>query len=165
MARLALILIIYINFSTFTLADRLLLPLELTIFAKKNSCKAIDDFYNRPGMVEPSYVYGYLKGEKENSAIFWCRSINDKNKYKLVIYSRIGKYSECSNVINSQNYPGGLSLIKNMNFLLSDFTYLDNNKHGPDIKVIKDNFIRSYYDGVEEIFYCHKRRWLKLIRD
>ncbi len=136
MMRFALILVIYMNFSAYTLADRLL-PLELTIFAEKNSCKAIADFYDRPGMVDPPYVYGYLKGKKENSAIFWCRSINDENEYKLVIYSRTGKYSGCSNVINSQNYPGGLSLIKNMNFSLSDFTYLDNNKHGPNIRGIK----------------------------
>src|SRR2546427_6711086 len=48
---------------------------ELTEFAAKNNCTQLSDFFDRrPGPVNPPYVYGYLPGDEESSAVFWCKN-------------------------------------------------------------------------------------------
>ncbi len=61
------------------------LPLDLSEVAKKHNCKEIANFLNLPGMIEPPYVYGYLNGEKENSAVFWCEDNRSDKKSLLFI--------------------------------------------------------------------------------
>ncbi len=140
------------------------LSLDLSEAAKEYNCKEIIDFLNRPGMIEPPYAYGYLNGEKENSVIFWCENNNRSDKkYRLVVYSKVKRVLQCPSTIDIDNYPGGLSLVKDSQLSLSSFQYLEDEKKGPDINV-KDNFIKSYYDGVEQFFYCNNGKWLTLLR-
>lgn len=140
------------------------LPLELRKIADKNGCKEIVDFMDRPAMVDPPYVYGYLKGNKEDSAVFWCQSKSESNLYKLVIYSKNNSAFKCPTVIETRNYPGGLSLFSDRARSLSEFKYISNDMRGPKIKGLQNNFIMSYYDGVESIYYCHDGKWLNLFR-
>jgi len=44
-----------------------IMPDELLKIAEKCGCEQVDNFYNRPGMIGPPYVYGFLSGEEENS--------------------------------------------------------------------------------------------------
>lgn len=141
------------------------LPMELVKVARNNDCKEIDNFFNRPGMVEPSYIYGYIGRDKRSSAVLWCQSTEEKRKYFLLVYVRSGKPSGCREIITTTNYPGGLSLFKDSKLSLSKFKYVNNNnKSGPDVSELLGNFIMSYYDGVETIYYCYEGKWLRKIR-
>lgn len=140
------------------------LPSDLSEIAKKYNCSAVTDFFNRPGMLDPPYVYGYLNGEKENSGVFWCKNNNRGNKeYRLVIYSRVEREFQCSPTIDTNDYPGGLSLVKDPQLSLSWFHYLEDGKKGPNINV-NNNFIQSTYNGAEDLFYCNNGKWLTLFR-
>ena len=140
-------------------------PLDLYAVAHAHDCEEIPEFMGRPGRVDPPYAYGYLKGKKEGSAVFWCRSKTDSNLFKLVIYvnNRDSKF-KCKDEVETRNYPGGISLLKDQSISLAEFTYLGEKKKGPNIVGNKDNFIMSYYDGVESIFYCYDGKWLSLFR-
>jgi len=139
------------------------LPLDLSQVAKEHGCEEILNFMDRPGMVEPSYAYGYLPGEKENSAVFWCQSTTDNYTYKLIVHSNDGKAFGCPGTITSNNYPGGLSISSSVQLSLTEFRYLKNNKPGPEATT-SGKYIKSYYDGVEHIYYCHQGDWLILFR-
>lgn len=143
-------------------AEPLLLPQELHEVALRKDCTQIDNFYNRPGMIEPPFVYGYMPGPKENSAVFWCES-KKKGKYYLVIVnnSKGTEASTCTDIVPWMNYPGGLSIYNDKNTLLDDFVYIDDpQKKPPEGIKLTNNGILSYYDGVEVIFYCHKGKWI-----
>jgi len=67
-------------------ADALTMPKDLIEIAHANGCEAISAFYDRPGMVEPPYVYGLLAGDKEQSSAFWCkRTAIGRKRYLLVV--------------------------------------------------------------------------------
>ncbi len=146
------------------------IPNELLKLAKQKGYEQVTDFYmNRFGMVNPLYVYGYLPGDEENSAAFWCQKIqNGKKKYFLVFMfkKRNHELCNCPDVIEWRNPPGGLSIYKNANTTLDGFVYMnDQKKKVPKNVRLTNNAIRSYYDGLEEIFYCYKGEWLVRMRD
>lgn len=144
-----------------------LLPNELVGVANKHGCSQIKDFYKRPGMVKPIYVYGYMAGSEEDSAVFWCeKQINKAKKYLLVFMSKNKSDNfKCSDTIEWPNYPGGLSIYYNNDLTLKHFTYLSNSSKKPpqDVK-LRHNAILSEYDGASELFYCHDGEWLVRIR-
>jgi len=146
-----------------------LLPNDLLDIAQKNHCDQIDDFYDRYGVLDPPYVYGYLAGEKEKSAVFWCeRKENNKSQYNLIIHSSSQNkgLQNCPNKIIWLNYPGGLSIYKDINTSLDDFVYIENPQKRPPKKIkMTHNAILSEYDGKEELFYCHEGAWLMRQRD
>jgi hypothetical protein len=140
-----------------------LLPQDLLTVAEKCNCEQISDFLDRPGMIEPSYVYGVLPGEKENSAVFWCRNKDKKGTYSLILTSRKNEISPWSyeTIITTQNYPRGLSVIPNPSLPLSEFIYITNFKtHGPKGIKTSHSAISSYYDGIREIYYNYNGKWL-----
>ncbi len=142
-----------------------LMPEDLLIFAGRNGCKQVDDFFkNRPGMLNPPYVYGYLSGSNENSAVFWCQvSKKDKRTFFLVILAKevIPKFSACPTKIEWHNYPGGLSIYKDKQTTLDGFVELaDPNRRAPSGVKLMNNAILSHYDGVEALFYCYRGKWL-----
>ncbi len=60
-----------------------LLPEELLKLARQKGYEQVTDFYiNRYGMINPPYVYGYLPGDEENSAAFWCQK-EQKGKHNI----------------------------------------------------------------------------------
>lgn len=146
-----------------------LLPEELLILAKSEGLDQVNDFYvNRPGMLNPPYIYGYLQGPKENSAVFWAqKKENNKKKYFLLIMEkrRNNNKNVCSEKIEWNSYPRGLSIYKNRNTTLDDFFYLrDRNKRLPKNIRMENNAILSEYDGVEVLFYCYNGEWVVRIR-
>jgi len=162
---------ILINFCLVSAGDSpekcLVMPPSLVELAERNGFEQICDFYTLlPGVLEPPFVFGYIKGETtEYSAAFWCRKndIKDtsKEKYYLVFATRgfWGKYSIEDTV--SWSYPAGLSLTKDSLLTLDNFHFIsDLNVHGPiDVK-LEDYGIKSYYEGHAKVFYRHEGKTL-----
>ena len=149
--------------------SRQLLPKELLNLARQKGYAPITDFYeDRPG-IEPPYVYGYLPGPQENSAAFWCqKDYKGEKKYFLVLMFKYKNHElcNCPDVIEWQNYPSGLSIYKNEHLTLDGFLYINNPKKVVPKNVrLTHNAIRSYYDGLEELFYCYKGEWLVKMKD
>ena len=144
------------------------MPKDLVDFAQKSGCTQIEDFYDRTGMVNPPYVYGYLPGDAEKSAVLWCKKTSSTQKpYLLLVKSDAQTQSiSCSNSIEWWNYPGGLSIDRSLLLPLSDFHYVtDTRKSGPQGVKSNGNVIVSYYDGVSTFFYCYNGQWLYYVRD
>jgi hypothetical protein len=144
------------------------LPKELLEIAKRNGFKEVTGFYNRPGMIKPPYVYGYLPCDEENSAVFWCeKKEKGERRFYLMIMRKDNKCGQlrCPDRIQWHNYPGGLSIYKNMDTTLEHFYYINDPKRKPPkTERLQHNAILSEYDGVEELFYCYKGEWVVRIR-
>lgn len=170
--QISIILLLFINCVPIAFgngSDYYLLPEDLLKIAHEKGFDQIKDFYkNRPGMLNPPYAYGYFPGPKENSAVFWCENKkNTQRRFFLVIVSKdeIKKSLYCDNIIEWQNYPGGLTIFQNTNISLEGFVYLDDPKRNvPENKHLTNNAILSEYDGVEVIFYCLNGEWLVRVR-
>lgn len=131
-------------------------PEELDLVAKQLDCQSVPGFFERPGMVEPPYLYGYLPGLKEESAAFWCYQISGEKFYILALVNK----GKLIGQIKWGNYPGGLSVSKEIHMPLSDFMYVDNaEKKGPCV-VTDYGPIQSEYDGVITYFYQYNGKWL-----
>lgn len=138
------------------------LPQELQKIAGELKCEEVPGFYKRPGMVDPPYVYGYLPGEKEKSAAFWCYQAGTEKPYLLVFL----KNRKLSDYIRWHNFPGGLSLSFQSRLPLSEFRYIDNPaQSGPDEAVTEYQPLQEEYDGVSTYFYSHEGRWLYRMLD
>ena len=65
------------------------MPEELSAYAMSKGCEEVRDFFKRPGMINPPYVYGYLEGRREGSAVFWCERREAENRrFRLIVISR-----------------------------------------------------------------------------
>jgi hypothetical protein len=149
-------------------AETLIMPRGLVDFARSNGCATIDDFFERPGMLDPPYVYGVLAGDKEDSVAFWCKKLEKSDKpYMLVIKATDpNELNGCPAKIDWWNYPRGLSIEMRSALALNSFHYVtDPKRAGPAATVPKAKVIVSYYDGVSEMFYCYKSEWLFAIAD
>ena len=143
--------------------DTLIMPRELVDFAHANGCTPNDDFYNRPGMVNPPFVYGLVSGNQEDSAVFWCRKLEKSDRpYNLMFKARDPKQlAGCPAVIEWWNPPRGLSIETRRTLALSDFRYVASPKQaGPAIAVSSAKLVLSSYDGITDAFYCYKEQWL-----
>lgn len=91
----------------------LVMPQELVGFARASGCEPINDFFDRPGMIDPPYVYGWLAGDKERSAVFWCQRPDDRaHPYRLMFRPADPGQLGCPATIEWRNPPGGLSIDK-----------------------------------------------------
>jgi hypothetical protein len=144
-------------------ADTLVMPRELVDFAHANGCEQIDYFFARPGMVNPPYVYGWLPGDQEKSAVFWCEKTNKSEKrYSLMFKPADPKKLEgCPAVIDWWNFPGGLSIEIRPNLALRDFRFVTApTQAGPSVEVANARVLVDYYDGLTSLFYCYQGKWL-----
>lgn len=149
------------------------MPTELVEIAGQNGCVQLSDFFDgRPGPVNPPYAYGYLPGHEEDSAVFWCKNVKSGEvPYSLIVVMRdsehkLAKLAECPHRVPWHNPPGGLSIYKNRQTTLDGFIYLSDPKRKvPKKTKMTYNAIRSYYDGVAELFYCYKGEWLVRMDD
>jgi len=168
--RLITHLILLFIFITPVLAESptYVMPKELIDIANSLNCEQVTDFYNnRPGMIEPPFAYGALSGERENSAVFWCRSKNAPNSYKLVLVSRKNFREKWKHeiIFETKNYPDGLSILEGLKISLDNFQYTaDPKKRGPNNVLPSSKVILSYYDGVAEYFYNYNGHWLIYIQ-
>lgn len=143
--------------------EALVMPRELVDVAHANSCEPINDFFERPGMVDPPYVLGWLPGNKEDSAVFWCKKKDGGEKpYKLMFMPADPKQlGGCPAIIESRNRPRGLSIETRSRLALNTFRYLAKpQRTGPATVVPKAKVLVNTYDGVGEDYYCHKGQWL-----
>ena len=155
------------------------LPQELRNLAVTIGCEAVPGFYDRPGMIDPPYLYGYLPGNKEETAAFWCYRKQAKESYLLVFVEGLGqaRQGRVTSTIPWSAFPGGLSRFDTKNVYwydsegvrlsdsehlpLSEFRYVDNPKeHGPEEKTTKYTPVQAEYDGVVVLFYQDGDRWL-----
>jgi hypothetical protein len=141
-----------------------IMPEELVESATRNNCRQISDFFDRPGMVKPPYVYGYALGREQDSAAFWCERIKgDKRQFVLMfrLKNESNVMARCPKEIEWMNPPRGLDLYQNRRESLADFVFISEpRERGPREGRMKYSAIRSEYDGVEEVFYCHEGRWM-----
>lgn len=145
-------------FSAYVPAETYILPEPLRSVAAQKQCAEVSEFFNRPGLVDPPYVLGYLGRDRESSAAFWCTRPTALEKYVLVI---VAAKNSCPDEISWQNYPGGLSVLRGARIPLSEFFYReDPRKKGPSGKYTSGPIIRSEYDGVGVLFFCHGGKWL-----
>lgn len=143
------------------------MPMDLSDFAHAQHCAPIDDFYDRPGMLNPPYVYGVLPGEPEDSVAFWCKKLEASDRpYLLLLKVKNAKaLSGCSDRIEWWNYPKGLSVESEASLNLSDFHFTAEPKRpGPATSVSNVRVIMGEYDGVEERFLCYQGAWLFEVR-
>lgn len=135
-------------------------PEELRVLRENAGCGPVPGYFDRPGMVEPPYLYGWLPGKRESSAAFWCfrGGVNDERPYLLVLVEN-GRISE---TIPWEIFPGGLSLHDSSAIPLSDFLFIDEpaQRSGPAGKMTEFPPLRSEYDGVITLFYRYDGRWL-----
>lgn len=153
-----------------------IIPGELVEFAQRNKCSQVIDFFEmNKGPVNPPYVYGYAsEGEEESadfwdSAVFWCKSAEQSKKPYMLMFkfkSSEHELATCPFRIESENFPGGLSVYRNRKTTLEGFVYLGNpKKKSPKNTRLSHNAIKVESDGVEALFYCHKGEWLVRSRD
>ena len=144
------------------------LPATLHEDAQRRGCSEIADFYDRPGRIDPAYVFGYVDSKLDqfgdNSAIYWCQRIPAAERYLLVVWlsdSTVANAFKCPRTLAWRNYPGGLRVLRHERLALSDFWYRDDPKrHGPSGAMTDGPVIESEYDGVGARFFCHAGRWL-----
>ena len=144
------------------------LPATLREDAQRYSCSEIPDFYDRPGRIDPAYVFGYLDSKLDQfgdySAIYWCQRPAAAERYLLVVWlsdSVDANAFKCPRTIAWRNYPGGLRVSRHERLALSDFWYREDPKrHGPSDSVTDGPVIESEYDGVAARFFCHAGKWL-----
>lgn len=149
-------------------AEALVMPRDLVDFAQTAGCSPVNDFFERPGAVDPPYVYGLLPGDKEDSVAFWCkkRAPSDKPYLLLIKATNAEQLMGCATKIEWWNYPRGLSLETRTNLSLHDFHYVTEPKRsGPVSTISNAKLIVSEYDGVSESFVCYKGEWLFLLLD
>jgi hypothetical protein len=144
------------------------LPQTLREDAQRRGCSEIRDFYDRPGRIDPAYVFGYFDSRLdefgERSAIYWCRRSAGPQPYLLVIWvsdSTLAAGFRCPRTISWHNPPGGLRVLRDRRLVLSDFRYHEDPRaHGHAESFTDGPLIHSEYDGVIDRFYCHAGRWL-----
>ncbi len=157
-----------VAFASASRAETLVMPRELIDFARAGGCVPIDNFYDRPGMVNPPYVYGWLAGDPENSVAFWCKKLEKSDKpYLLVIKAANAKdLFGCPAKIEWGNAPAGLSVETRKSLSLRDFHYLtEPTRAGPAAVIPTAKVIVNYYDGLSDEFYCYKGQWLVASKD
>jgi hypothetical protein len=149
------------------LAETLIMPRELVEHARQNGCDQVADFFDRVGTVGPPYVYGYLPGPEDGSAVLWCqRRVAGRRQFFLLIMTRnesqgVFDAARCPRRIEwTSGYPGGLAIIQSEAFL-QEFRYLDApGRPGPKGVRAAGPAIRTEFDGTGSLLYCHKGRWL-----
>ena len=134
------------------------LPKELSERAAKHGCAEVASFFDRPGMVEPPFVYGYLSGKaKSDSAIFWCQL--SKRKYQLIAFARDEKEGDCAGVIlETSNFPGGLSIAPFDPDSANGYRPIEGGASATSGPAVGGK-VSSMYDGVGTSFVCLQGRW------
>ncbi len=128
------------------------LPKDLAAVARAVECSDVRDFYSRPGMVEPPYVYGITGGEREASFAFWCQRSTGRG-FQLVVRAPNG----IQDVLPWSDYPGGLSITEFSEWRLVQFRRVAQSEtKGPTIVLTARRALQSSYDGVTVTLLKHE---------
>ena len=163
MKRLGVVLLTLVICHTPVVAEpSVTMPEELSAYAMSKGCEEVRDFFKRPGMVNPPYVYGYLEGRREGSAVLWCeRREGESRRFRLIVMSRGKTEPRCPLMLEWQGYPGGLSIFSDRRTTLDGFVYVNDPRRRPPPKVrLTENAILSEYDGVQNLLYCYRGEWV-----
>jgi hypothetical protein len=168
-------------FVTASRSDTLVMPRELVDFARANGCSPIDDFFERPGMINPPYVYGWISGAAEDSAVFWCKKAGKSDKpYNLMFTVRDTatrtlkvpapkQLSGCPAIIEYWNGPAGLSVETRSKLELRQFHRVTDPRpqSGGPTEVVANArvIVNDNGDGLTELFYCFRGQWLINLMD
>ncbi|MDQ7004722.1 MAG: hypothetical protein Q9N67_07325 [Ghiorsea sp.] len=142
------------------------MPEELVKLAKKNNCSQPNDFFvNKPGPIDPPYLYGVVDGNAEDSAVFWCvRNDKGHKKYSLMFMLRTENGPKLSGELRWINSPMGLSFFnaKNPEAIINRYVEIGKEDAAsmPKDERFEDRYIMNSYDGVAEIFVMENGRWL-----
>jgi hypothetical protein len=145
------------------------MPEELVSLAKLKGCEPVNEFFkDRPRMIEPPYVYGYLPGPKKNSAAAWCQEQKDGQRHFFLVFMNKDQGHElakCPEKIEWKGYPFGLSIFHGgPDETLEKYVYLDDPKRTGPRQRLRNPGIMSSYDGTSIIFYCYQAQWLYRVR-
>jgi hypothetical protein len=150
-------------FAGFSSAETLVMPRELVDLALSNHCTQISDFFERPGMINPPFVYGWVP-RATDSAVFWCKKVEKSEKpYKLMFkVSNPKQLAGCPAIIEWWNPPAGLSIEIRHSLSLRDFRYSSEPRRvGPSGVILNARVIvDDNGDGLREVFYCYRGQWL-----
>ena len=146
------------------------LPISLREDATSIGCAEVRGYYDAPGRVDPPYIFGYRWPTDELSAVYWCEPTEsgDSSGFvepRLVVWfaEHIHQAVPCE-PLDWVNPAAGLSILHGQKLSLSSFFIFDEEKTwgppGPEGKFTEGPVIRSYYDGIQELFYCHEGKWL-----
>jgi hypothetical protein len=99
--------------------------------------------------------------DSHNSVVFWGDGYIDDYSYLIFASRNSNNKFDIDEVIQWRGHFGGLSFFYDSLVTLDQFVYVkDRSKRGPAEVRMKDRGIRSYYDGVEIIFYKYSGEWL-----
>lgn len=149
--------------------EPLVMPRDLVAYGRVKGCEQVRDFYDRPGVLGPPYVYGYLPGPLDDSAVFWCQTgPGAKRQVWLVVKrDRAVRGYDCAEKVRWPLYPGGLS-IERAGVASDEFFYLaewDQPKRVvPGTTQLIGHAIQSEYDGLEAMLYCYRGEWIIRVR-
>src|SRR5438093_11576911 len=107
MKRLGVVLLTLVICHTPVVAEpSVTMPEELSAYAMSKGCEEVRDFFKRPGMINPPYVYGYLEGRREGSAVVRCeRREGETRRFRLIVMSRGKTEPLCPLVLDRPGYP------------------------------------------------------------
>jgi hypothetical protein len=143
-----------------TSAQAQVMPKKLVEVAKSRSCEPLNDFFNSDDLLDPPYALGYLPGDRESSAVFFCRRGNEFFLMVAIFDDRL-KFS-CQTEIPYPGNPSGLRILGGKSVPLNLFRYVDPpHRYGPKTVKTRGPIIEDYYDGVLNWFYCHDGKWLR----
>lgn len=135
------------------------LPQDLRVIRDELGCAAVADFYERPGMVDPPYVYGVFPGDREQSAAFWC--LRSGAEYEKRFWLVIVESGRVTSKIPWGNPPGGLSVPDAEKMPLFEFRYVEEPERvGPSSESTRHPPLHDEYDGNITLFYREGGRWL-----
>jgi len=133
-------------------------PILVFQWATARGCAAIPEWYNQEDIFDPPYVMGWLPGNREESAAYWCVSKNNSRKVRLIFEGE----SKCPKEIEwDSNRLLGLSVV-NERLPLEWFTYWDDPKQrkGPTKVATRGPIVYAGDSGAGLYFYCYREKWL-----
>jgi hypothetical protein len=151
------------------------IPQTLVDVAHANGCGPIDDFLDErnPNITNPPYVLGWIPGDPQDSAVFWCKKIEKSDKpYKLLFATPSAggfnladrkQLGGCPAVIEYWNYPTGLRIETQRSVQLRYFHSVTDTRPTSALTGVLPTarvLVSDSGDGLEAYFLCYQGRWL-----
>lgn len=147
------------------------MPADMSKVMTTHGCRPVKDFYNRPGIYDPPYLWDYKPDGEYESAVFWCDCGTDEEVNYVLFVLETGpnglQVKERIDVPVGSILPGGLSAYEIFENELSSFVHVDNEKRiaGPEGTTFSRHGIFSSYDGVGLIFCEYEGDWIMMRAD
>lgn len=143
--------------------DSLIMPSELIQQAEKAGCVQVSDFYDRPAIERPVFVFGQIGAAGEYIAAFWCELGGNRapRAFRLVVAppNESTAPTSCLAALDWWNYPGGLSIEPLSKFGMDGYLGISEHKPTAVSSDVKMNVIVSEYDGITTVFVCDRGSW------